>query len=214
LLSTESKGFERSVLSCNQKGVVMGVFDVPATDLIEAVATDLQNEFKMEKPAFTDYVKTGCSRERAPQREDWYYVRMASVLYRIYKEGPLGVGSLRTYYGGRKNRGVKPHHFRKASGKVIRQGLQDLEKAGLIKKAEKGRSISPKGHSYLVKKSKVVKALVEEKKKGLVRKKSELRESQEKARLADLKKPGSQDSKQRKNKKERKEKSKEIKKKK
>ena len=129
----------------------MGVFDVPAGDLIEEIAKDLAGEFKLERPAFTEYVKTGSHKERAPQREDWYFVRAASILYRIFKEGALGVGSLRTYYGGKKNRGVKPNRFRKASGKVIRQAMQDLEKAGLIKKAAKGRAISPKGHSYLVK---------------------------------------------------------------
>ncbi len=127
----------------------MKLFEVPATELIDKVAIDLEKKFKIEKPAFIAFVKTGSNRERAPQNENWYYVRMASILYRIAKEGNLGVGSLRTYYGGRKNRGVKPHRFRKASGKIIRTALQALEGVELVKKEKKGRVITPKGLKYL-----------------------------------------------------------------
>lgn len=108
------------------------------------------------KPAWTSYVKTGAHAERAPEREDWFFVRMGSLLYRVYKELPLGVGSLRTYYGGKKNRGVKKEKFRKASGKVIRTALQELEKLGFVKKEKTGRIITPKGQSYLNRKAKQV----------------------------------------------------------
>jgi hypothetical protein len=74
---------------------------------------------------------------------------MASILYRIYKEGPLGTGSLRTYYGGKKRRGTKRPEFRKSSGKIIRVCLQGLEKQGLVKKAKKGRVVTAKGQAYL-----------------------------------------------------------------
>ncbi len=132
----------------------MGVFDVPVDQLINSIAKSLKEEYSIEKPAFTDFVKTGSHREKKPLDDDWFYVRMASILYRLHKDGANGVGSFRTYYGGRKNRGVKPHQFRKASGKVIRSALQSLEKAGLLKKAVKGRELSGKGHSLLVKKAK------------------------------------------------------------
>ena len=166
----------------------MGIFDVPASELIEGIAKDIGKEFSIVKPAFTEHVKTGAHVERAPQRDDWYYVRCASILYRLFKEGPLGVGSLRTYYGGRKNRGVKPHEFRKASGKVIRQAMQDLEKAGLIKKDKKGRIVTPKGHKYLAKKSKEVRASLKDKKVVFERKKAEALVAAEKNRALDLKK--------------------------
>jgi len=167
----------------------MGVFDVHATDLIEEIAKDLKSEkFKLKKPAFTEFIKTGAQAERAPQREDWYYVRCASILYRIYKEGTLGVGSLRTYYGGKKNRGVKPHQFRKASGKVIRKAMQDLEALELIKKAGTGREISPKGQSYLVKKSVEVSAIVKEKKVIFIKKKAEEKAVLEQKRAGEIKK--------------------------
>ncbi len=177
----------------------MGVFDVPATDLIEEVAKDLEKKFGIEKPAFAEYVKTGAHKERAPQREDWYFVRMASILYRVFKEGPVGVGSLRAYYGGKKNRGVKPHKFRKASGKIIRQGLQDLEKAGLIKKAARGRVVSPRGHSFLVKKAKVLKSTLAEKRAALARKKAEASKKLERERAEETERV-SQESSQKKGK--------------
>ncbi len=132
----------------------MGVFDVPAQELIDNIAKSLQDDYKISQPDFLSYVKTGSHRERMPQRKDWFYVRMGSILYRLFKDGPNGVGSFRAYYGGRKNRGVKPHRFRKASGKVIRIAFQELEKAELVVKLKKGRTISKQGHSLLVKKSK------------------------------------------------------------
>ena len=141
-----SKGFERSV-------VAMSVFDVPPAELISSIAEDLEKKFKVKQPEFTLFVKTGQNRERAPQQRNWYYLRLGSLLYRVFKEGPVGVGSLRTYYGGKKNRGRKRHKFRKASGKIIRHGLQQLEELGFIKKEKSGRVITPKGQSYLTKKA-------------------------------------------------------------
>lgn len=133
----------------------MGIFDVPAGELIEAVAADLKNNPNFREPSWLLFVKSGKHRERAPQRKDWWHVRCASILYRVYKDGPVGTESLRTYYGGKRNRGVKPHHFSKASGKIIRLGLQQLEKDGLIKRAKpKGREIAPKGEKFLNAKSK------------------------------------------------------------
>lgn len=132
----------------------MGIFDVPPSELIKEVARDLKT--KIEKPEWINYVKSGASRERAPLDTDFWFVRNASILYRIYKEGPLGTGSLRSYYGGRKNRGVKPEHHRKASGKIIRTCLQELEKKGFIKKEKKGRLVTPMGEKYLFAISKTV----------------------------------------------------------
>lgn len=131
----------------------MSAFDVPTAELIGSIAEDLEKRFKVKQPEFTLFVKTAQSRERAPQQKNWYYLRLGSLLYRVFKEGPLGVNSLRTYYGGKKNRGRKKHKFRKASGKIIRHGLQQLEELGFIKKEKKGRVITPRGQSYLTKKA-------------------------------------------------------------
>ncbi|VVB99390.1 30S ribosomal protein S19e [uncultured archaeon] len=131
----------------------MGVYDVPAAMLIGELAKELKE--KIKQPAFALYVKTGINRERAPNSPDWYFTRAASILYRVYKEGELGTGSLRSHYGGRKNRGVRPEHKYKASGKIIRSALQALEKEGLVKKGKKGRVITQKGEKLLFEKSKI-----------------------------------------------------------
>jgi small subunit ribosomal protein S19e len=126
----------------------MGIHDVPAEYLIEEAAGKLIGE--IQKPEWTDYVKTGMHVERAPQREDWFYMRMASILYRAFKWGTIGTEALRTYYGGRRNRGVKKEHHYKASGKVIRTCVQALEKAGYLERAQpSGRKITTKGFRLL-----------------------------------------------------------------
>jgi len=126
----------------------MGIQDVPAEYLIEETAGKLISE--IQKPEWTDYVKTGMHVERAPQRQDWFYVRMASILYRAFKWGTIGTEALRSYYGGRRNRGVKKEHHYKASGKVIRTCVQALEKAGYLERAQpSGRKITTKGFRLL-----------------------------------------------------------------
>ena len=64
----------------------------------------------------------------------------------------MGVQRLRTAFGGKRRRGHKPAHFKRAGGKVIRLMIQQLEKEGLITKTEKpkkGRIVTPKGQSIL-----------------------------------------------------------------
>lgn len=132
----------------------MGIQDVPAEYLIEEVTGKLAGE--TTKPIWADYVKTGVHSERAPQRTDWFFVRMASILYRAYRWGTIGTEALRTYYGGRRNRGVKREHQYKASGKVIRSCVQTLEKLGYLEKAKpKGRKLSVKGFRLLNEMSKI-----------------------------------------------------------
>ncbi|MFA5931166.1 MAG: 40S ribosomal protein S19 [archaeon] len=132
----------------------MGIHDVPAEYLIEETAAKLTGE--AEKPAWADYIKTGVHNERAPQRTDWFYIRMASILYRTAKWGSIGTEALRSYYGGRRNKGVKREHHYKASGKVIRTCVQTLEKLGYLEKAQpKGRKLSVKGFRLLNEMSKI-----------------------------------------------------------
>jgi len=124
------------------------VYDVKAEPLIEQVANELEED--MEEPEWTSFVKTGVSQERTPQQENWYQIRTAAILRRIYTDGPLGVSKLRTIYGKRKKNGHGPEHHGKASGKVIRSALQELEEAGYVEIEEgEGRQITEKGKSFL-----------------------------------------------------------------
>ena len=158
----------------------MGIFDVPAGRLIEEIAADFKRQ-GIKQPNWVLFVKTGVSKERAPDNRDWFFCRMASILYRTMKDGPVGAGSLRTYYGSRKNRGCKKEHFYRASGKIIRVCLQLLEKQGLVEKQKKGRGITAKGQSYLAQKAKEVAVLV----KGEAEKKSIAKAEKHKVAVAE-----------------------------
>jgi small subunit ribosomal protein S19e len=128
----------------------MKVTMVPADKLIARLKEELKRYKELEPPHWARFVKTGAHRERPPDQPDWWHIRAASVLRRIYLDGPVGVSRLRTYYGGRQNRGQKPEHFRKGGGKIIRTILQQLERAGLVMKIDKkGRKPSKKGVELL-----------------------------------------------------------------
>lgn len=133
------------------RGTKKMIEEVSPSELIEAAAKELAKV--IEKPEWADFVKTGVHKERPPVKDDWWHMRAASILRATYIKGPIGVSKLRTKYGGRKNCGYKPEHFRKGSGKIIRTILQQLEKEGLIKQGtkgvHKGRIITQKGKKLL-----------------------------------------------------------------
>jgi small subunit ribosomal protein S19e len=129
------------------------IYDIEPNELIEAAAKELQSVDAVQPPEWAQFVKTGHSKEKPPVRKDWWYVRAAAVLRKVYRAGPIGVSKLRTMYGGKKNRGVKAEHSYKGSGSVIRKVLQQLEKAEFLRKGKvgvhKGRIITAKGKSFL-----------------------------------------------------------------
>lgn len=126
------------------------VYDVPPNDLISAVAQELKAGSKVQPPEWAPYVKTGAHKEMPPTNPDWWYVRCASVLRRIYIDGPVGVSRLRSYYGGKHRMPVATARHSKGGGSIIREALQQLEKAGYVKKANrKGRQMTPEGQAFL-----------------------------------------------------------------
>jgi small subunit ribosomal protein S19e len=117
-----------------------------------ALAEALQNIPEIKAPEWAFYVKTGVSKQRVPESFTFWQTRSASILRQLYINGVVGVERLRTRYGGRKNRGVRPARFKKSSGKMIRLILQQCEKAGLvetIKDKQFGRRLTQKGRDYL-----------------------------------------------------------------
>ena len=125
-------------------------YDVPAEPLIKKIAEKLKNDFKIKPPEWAAWVKTGAHKERPPENEDWWYIRVASILRRVYMKGPIGISRLRGLYGGRRDRRAKPYRHVKGSGSIIRKALQQLEELGLVEKVEgKGRRISSKGQSFI-----------------------------------------------------------------
>ncbi|MCX6694252.1 MAG: 30S ribosomal protein S19e [Methanomicrobiales archaeon] len=125
------------------------VYDVPASRLIIEVAAELKKRPEMTPPPWAPFVKTGVHKEMPPQQEDWWFIRAAAILRRVYIDGPVGVQRMRSFYGGKKNRGSKPNALRRGSGSILRKSLQQLESVGFVAKDKTGRKISPAGASFL-----------------------------------------------------------------
>lgn len=125
--------------------------DIPASKFIEKLAKYLkENVDEVTPPSWASIVKTGSHVQRQPQNSDWWYIRCASLLRKIYVHGSLGLEKLRAEYGGRKDFGVKPEHAVKAGGAIIRKALQQLEAAGLIETLKpQGRRMTREGRKLL-----------------------------------------------------------------
>lgn len=127
------------------------VYDVSPDTLIARVAEYIKkNVPEVKPPEWAKFAKTGAQAERPPQDPDWWFIRTASVLRKIYIMGPIGTSRLRKEYGGRRRRGSRPAHFVKGGGAIIRKVLQQLEGAKLVKTLEKkGRVVTDEGRGLL-----------------------------------------------------------------
>ena len=130
----------------------MSVYEIPADEFNKKLAEALKQIPEFKVPEWASYVKTSVARERFPTEKDWWHKRAASILRQLYIHGIVGVGRLRTRYGGRKNRGVKPEKVKKGGGKIIRVVLQQAETAGFAEKykgKKSGRQLTIKGKEFL-----------------------------------------------------------------
>jgi small subunit ribosomal protein S19e len=129
------------------------IYNCDISELIVKTAEELKKVQSIKPPVWAQFVKTGVHKERPPVSKDWWYIRAASVLIKVYRLGPIGISKLRTKYGGKQNRGVKPEHFFKGSGSIARKIVQQLETEGFLKKDQKenhkGRVITAKGKKFL-----------------------------------------------------------------
>ena len=115
------------------------VYMMPAGEYNVKLADALKKIEVFKQPDWSFFVKTSVSRARPPEGNDFWHKRAASILRQIYIHKIVGVNRLRTRYGGRQNRGMKPERFKKGSGKIIRTVLQQAERAGLLEKVGKGK---------------------------------------------------------------------------
>ncbi|MBT4165456.1 40S ribosomal protein S19 [archaeon] len=133
---------------------ISAVYNLQANEYNEKLAQALKQLPEFEQPEWSYFVKTGIAKKRPPQEKDFWHKRAASVLRQIYVHKVVGVNRLKTRYGSRKNRGMKPEAFKKASGKIIRTILQQAEKAELLAKSNEigrraGRILTPKGKELM-----------------------------------------------------------------
>ncbi|MCL4330381.1 MAG: 30S ribosomal protein S19e [Candidatus Thermoplasmatota archaeon] len=133
---------------------MVNVERVPVNLLLNKVAQKLKEDKRVEVPEWVNFLKAGIHTEKAWENDDWYVVRLASTLRKLYLKGPIGISKLSAEYGGRVDRGSKPYHPAKGSRYIIRNMFQTLEELGYAKKDKSGRVISPQGISLLEKTSK------------------------------------------------------------
>ena len=127
-------------------------YDVNQIELVNRLAEKLEKEKLISPLEWAKFVKTGASKDRVPSQDNWWYLRAASILRRMYVDKrPIGVNRLRTIYGDKEKNRYSGQHFRPAGGSIIRHILQQLEQSGLIKKVKIenhfGRALTPKGIS-------------------------------------------------------------------
>lgn len=134
------------------------VYDLNSQEYNLKLAEALKKLEEFEQPEWSKFVKSGTSKQRPVEDKDFWHKRAASILRQIYKNKIVGVSRLRTRYGSRKSRGMKPEEFRKAGGKIIRTILQQADKAGLteiaktikgVKSRKPGRQLTEKGKKFL-----------------------------------------------------------------
>jgi small subunit ribosomal protein S19e len=126
------------------------VYDVPPQLLIDQTAVKLQEIEQIAPPEWAGDVKTGTHTETQPVQENWWHIRTAAVLRKVYVNGPIGTERLAGEFGGAKDRNAKPYKAVKGSRSIIRNVLQQLEAAELVAADKnRGRIITPKGQSLL-----------------------------------------------------------------
>ncbi len=127
------------------------VYDAPADRLISELGTVIKEELAAKSiaaPEWIPFVKTGRQADRPPHDRDWWYTRCASLLRKIYLNGPIGIGGLRTKYGGatRSSHGYGFAHHVDAGGAIIRSAVHALESLGYVEKhGNGGRVVSSAG---------------------------------------------------------------------
>lgn len=126
------------------------VYDVPAENLIRKLADKLKEMEACKQPEWAPFVKTGINRERSPSDPNWWYIREAAILRKVYIHGPIGTMHLRAEFTGARDRGSKPNKAKMSSGSIVRTALQQLEEAQLVRTVKgKGREVTPNGRHLL-----------------------------------------------------------------
>lgn len=154
MTTIHSRSIAEKQAKINKGNNQMGIYDIDANEYNKLLSEELKKMPELKAPEWITFVKSGMSRKRPILEEDFWHKRGAGILRQIYVRGVLGVSRLRTRYGGRKDRGHQTPEFRKASGKIIRLLLQQLEGAGLLKKVKgkrSGRSLTNNGKELVEK---------------------------------------------------------------
>ncbi len=131
------------------------IYELSAQEFNLKLAEALKKIAEFKQPEWSEFVKSGSGKERPIEDSDFWHKRAASILRQIYKKKIVGISRLRTKYGNKKDRGMKPEKFRKAGGKIIRTILQQADVVGFTEIAKNakgiklGRQLTKKGKEFL-----------------------------------------------------------------
>ena len=137
---------------------MVNIFEIDAHEYNKKLAEALKGIPEFEAPEWSLIVKTSPSKKRPYDEDDFWQKRAASILRQIYKKKIVGVNRLRTKYGSKKDRGMKPERFMRAGGKIIRTILQQSDAAGFteiakavvgIRDRKPGRQLTQAGKEFL-----------------------------------------------------------------
>merc|ERR1712038_572981 len=125
--------------------IVACVKDVNQSDFVTEFGEFLKQSGKISPPKWADLAKTANFKQMSPADDDWFYFRTAAIARQLYIKGTVGTGRMSKIYGGSANRGFKPSRTHKGNGHIARLAFQQLEKVGLVEKADKSRRLSSAG---------------------------------------------------------------------
>ncbi|MCK4552770.1 40S ribosomal protein S19 [Candidatus Pacearchaeota archaeon] len=134
------------------------IFELPAQEYNLKLAEALKKVPEFKEPEWAGFVKSSPAKERPIDDRDFWHKRAASILKQVYKKNIVGVNRLRTKYGSKKNRGMRPEKFKKAGGKIIRVILQQADSAGFteiakvvrgVRSKKPGRQLTQKGKEFM-----------------------------------------------------------------
>ena len=116
----------------NKKGFT--VLDVPSNKFVNALASFFKEKNVIKLPEWSPIVKCSHANEIVPLSNDFLYVKAAAIARILYitKKKSLGVGSLRSFFGKKKRRGVQPPKSMKAGGRCIREIVKQLKDNGYV----------------------------------------------------------------------------------
>ena len=122
-------------IEINQKKVGFTVLDAPSSKLINQIASFFKEKNIIKMPKYAPLVKCSCANDCEPIDPDYIYYKAAAICRKLYvtKSRNIGVGSLRSMFSKKERRGSQPPKTFRAGGKIIRELVIQLKKAGYIK---------------------------------------------------------------------------------
>ena len=105
-------------------------YRVKAAPLMEAIKETLKTKNEIKLPENHDLIKTSHGKQYSPEDSNWFYIRMASIVRTAMCKGTISLKSLSRKHSCRKNGGVRPTRYAKASDFVNASAVEELIKIG------------------------------------------------------------------------------------